>query len=253
MIREQSSPTSPSLIPELSVFSSEDAGLFCPYRKVRTMVRRHIGRRNPVGAALSSLMWGNSESAKPGQVAHPNDLQLIKKALGGDSVAKEQLLVRLSYVPAMVYDRHRRCGSRLAADELEDVVQNTLMAVWRKLPSFEGRSRLETWTYGFCIHEIYRALERRQRGPRREDLEVLDPEDPSQNEPADDFDYLYLAIEEVGEPTATIVRMKHFEKLTFNAIGARMDMSPNTAKSNYYRGIQALRQKLAPKRRMEEL
>ena len=39
--------------------------------------------------------------------------------------------------------------------------------------------------------------------------------------------------------------MKHFEELTLDQIGQRLQMHPNTVKTRYYRGLAALRDRLA--------
>jgi RNA polymerase sigma-70 factor (ECF subfamily) len=42
----------------------------------------------------------------------------------------------------------RRLGVRDA--DLMDMTQNVFLVVHRKLPRFEGRSKLTTWLYGIC-------------------------------------------------------------------------------------------------------
>ena len=65
-------------------------------------------------------------------------------------------------------------------------------------------------------------------------------EDPERVE----VEHVRAAVASLGEPTSTVVNLKHFEELTFDEIGDQLDLSPNTAKTYYYRGLEKLRDKL---------
>lgn len=75
-----------------------------------------------------------------------------------------------------VYDAHvdwiwrnlASWGFRGAA--LEDTVQDVFLIVHRRLESFEGRSKIESWLYSIVRHV---ALNHRRRFRRKEDLELL--------------------------------------------------------------------------------
>jgi RNA polymerase sigma-70 factor (ECF subfamily) len=43
----------------------------------------------------------------------------------------------------------RRLG--LPEADVEDLAQEVFMVVFRKLPAFEGRSKVSTWVYGICV------------------------------------------------------------------------------------------------------
>lgn len=62
----------------------------------------------------------------------------------------------------LVYRQMRALCPRAGAD-LDDLVQDASEQVLRSLDSFEGRSKLSTWTYQVC----YRTLLKRQRGYAR--------------------------------------------------------------------------------------
>lgn len=49
----------------------------------------------------------------------------------------------------MVWRTMRRLGRREA--DAEDLAQEVFLIVFRKLPAFEGRSKLSTWIYGICV------------------------------------------------------------------------------------------------------
>ena len=64
-----------------------------------------------------------------------------------------------------VYRLVRRLGGQDV--DAEDVTQDVFVAVYRKLPEFEGRSKLETWIYRICCNIV---SEHRRRAWRRRRL-----------------------------------------------------------------------------------
>ena len=129
------------------------------------------------------------------------------------------------------------------------MVQETLCSLWRRLDSFEGLSSLETWAYRFCHLELLNRLRHRKRRPPelepREDHPV-DPGPPT----AFEYEHVYEALDEIGA-AARILRLKHFDHLTFEEIGRFLDLSTNTAKTQYYRSLNRLRTILGPGQRQE--
>lgn len=179
------------------------------------------------------------------------DRALVQRTLTGDPVAREELAERLGCVPAMVRAQNVRCGSRLSEDEIEDVVQDTLSALWVKLATFEGRSRLESWAYRFTSNELLKARERRRRADRQSEIDPdAMPGEPAPDEPVADV-HLQACLERLTHDYAVVVRMKHYDELTFEQISARVGASSNTVKARYYRGLARLKDALTPYRRKE--
>src|ERR1700688_3496355 len=57
--------------------------------------------------------------------------------------------------------------SQLTPDrgQAEEILQDTLMAVWRNAASFEGRSSVRTWLFGVARRQAHNALRRRGQPP----------------------------------------------------------------------------------------
>ena len=182
-------------------------------------------------------------------VPYPADRALAHAAASGDRDAREEVIRRLSCIPRMLAAINRRSGSALREQELQDVAQDTLALVWRKLANYAGLATLETWSFRFCALELRNAARRMRRSepagePSREAAPNVREAAPF--EPLD-FESLYAALDRIPTAEASVVRLKHFEQLTFEAIGARLAISPNTAKTTYYRAIDRLRERLAPR------
>lgn len=171
------------------------------------------------------------------------DLQVVRSAMADDSRAKEQLATELAALPAMLRVKNLRLGSPLRPHELDDVVQNTLLAILRKLATFDGRGALLRWAYGIGVIELLRALERRRR--RREQDHASEPVVP-EAEPTVDRERVAAALATLDPDDRNVVEQKHFAAATFEEIAARTGEPISTVKSRYYRALQRLRTRLTP-------
>jgi RNA polymerase sigma-70 factor (ECF subfamily) len=180
------------------------------------------------------------------------DLGLVRQALDGDGVAVEGLVERMGCVYRALARGNRRLGDPFAADELEDLAQDVTIAVWGKLREYRGLSSLEGWICRFARLEMLYRLRRRDRLPRslgdaRAQAEAA--QDEAAGTAQDDAEELYPALEELDPAQGEVIRLKHFDDLTFPQIAERLGASPNTAKTRYYRGLQRLREILSRRQR----
>ncbi len=177
-------------------------------------------------------------------MAHAGDLALVRRVLAGEATAVDDFVGRMRCVGQFVALRNVRGGRPLGSDALPDLVQDVITAVWQRLDDYQGDAELETWVYRFCDLTFRNALRRaspRRMVPLPED--VPDPRDgaspsgPDRQRVAD----LLSAMSSVD---VRILRLKHFEMLTFEAMAARLRQSPNTLKTRYYRALAKLRRGL---------
>lgn len=174
--------------------------------------------------------------------AAEGDLRLAHRARRGDREAREALGARLECVREQLGAAHARLGRPLGEHDLADVAAEVLASLWSRLDRFDGRRPLEAWARGFCGVELVKFLERR----RRRQLEYgLDPDRCGGREaPPDDAPSLRAALARLDPRTLQVVQLKALEERTFDEIAAQLDMSPNTAKSLYYRALARLRSRL---------
>lgn len=171
------------------------------------------------------------------------DLLLARRARRGDREAREALGARLDCVRDHLGAAHARLGRPLGEHDLADVAAEVLAALWSRLDRFDGRSPLEAWARGFCGVQLVKFLERRRR---RQQLEYgIDPDRRGRlDREHDDSRALSDALARLDERTLAVVRLKVLEERTFDEIGAELAISPNTAKSLYYRALARLRSSL---------
>lgn len=182
----------------------------------------------------------------PAEQPFADDLVLARACLAGDEIALARLVRRLACIPRILDVLSARLGRPLDEQELEDLGQETLVLAWRKLETFTGESRLETWSYGLARFEIMNAIRRKRRRP---DTRSEPPgEEPADDAPAPesehDREYLACAVAGLDPTESEVVRLKHFEDLTFDDIAGRLGITPSTAKTRYYRGLARLQERL---------
>lgn len=90
-------------------------------------------------------------------------MTLTRRPLPGLSTNQAQLRQLSERTLFEVVYRRMRSLAGVGASDLDDLVQVAAEQVFRKLPSFEGRSELTTWVYGVC----YRVLLKHRRWYRR--------------------------------------------------------------------------------------
>jgi RNA polymerase sigma-70 factor, ECF subfamily len=99
--------------------------------------------------------------------------QQLRLAKAGDQQAFERLVE--PYRHEILVHCYRILGS---FEDAEDMLQETLLRVWNRLASFEGRSSLRTWLYKIATNVCLDALDsRRVRGLPRELYGRGDPKD----------------------------------------------------------------------------
>jgi len=165
----------------------------------------------------------------------------VRRARAGEPRARAELVERLRCVRRFLHHRNSTYGDPLDVQELEDTLQNTLLALWRKLDQYAGEGSLEAWAYRFSCLEVLKRIQAKDRRPSLlEDLREAPPE-PQQTAPApSEAERVYLALERLGE-AADVLRLKHLEGLTFDQIAERLGLNANTARTRYYRAMERLR------------
>ncbi len=173
-----------------------------------------------------------------------SDLEIVRGARAGDPEAIDSLLDRLRCVPRILHAKNRRLGAPLSPEDMADLAQDVLSTVWRKIDGYHGGSPLVSWLYSFCTLSLMDMLKRRRRRPRLATID--DTSLPSDDEEPDvDDEAVQAALAALPKREEAVVRMKHYEELTFREISDRVGEHPSTVKTTYYRGVDILRRLLS--------
>ena len=167
---------------------------------------------------------------------------LVLRAQSGDRAALEALLAHADgllrpYATLMLRD----------ADAAEDVLQDVLLLVYRKLATLREPRAFAAWTRRIASREIFRAL----RGKRAHDQlhDELPPDVPDGAEPPEAPDGLLQRLPEllqrVSPASRAVLALHYMDDLSLDETAAVLDLPMGTVKSRLAYGLATLRRVLA--------
>ncbi len=168
----------------------------------------------------ASLVHGRSES------------RLVRAARARNRDAFSDLM--REYTPAL----KRFAARRLPDRDCEDVLQETWLAAWEAIPSFDDNSQLRTWLYSICYHKIQDHFRRQHRIPSSSyaiDTEALGSYFPSEFANVDLRESLRAFWESCTLDQRELLRLYYADGLTLNEISSVLNRNLNTVKYQFYR------------------
>jgi RNA polymerase sigma-70 factor (ECF subfamily) len=177
------------------------------------------------------------------QLPEPSQTLLVLLAQTGDRPALEELL-RESHGPL------RRYIVRLAGAELaDDILQETSLQIFRKLPSLREPAVFRPWTFRIASRIAFSHLKRTRRWQPLDDArpEQLATLNPTLGEPPDEA---FLALIDRVSPASRAVLLLHYQHdLSLEESAAILEIPVGTAKSRLHYGVATLRKFLNPERK----
>jgi len=183
------------------------------------------------------------------------DVALMLRVQGDDAAAFAELLER--YGARIFGHFFRVLGDR---QDAEDLTQEVFLRIYRARKRYQPRARFGTWLFHITQNVARNAIRSRRRHPcvhlevlsGREEGHLLESllfdrgEEPSRPlERAEVSKVVRNAVSGLAGRQRTAVELHQFEDRTYNEVAARMDMSPEAAKSLLYRARNQLRDSLA--------
>lgn len=177
-----------------------------------------------------------------------NDEQRLVKALAkGDEEAYKYLYRNYaSKIGALV-------KSYLGSDDIDDVVQEVFLRIYKNVKKFRGESKLSTWIYRIAINvcnNMYRKM--KGRGPVVDLTEPMDDEDYTFQFSTDEdvqknvtndimYEKLRKVLETLSPEDRAILFMKEIDGLTYEEVGKILDKPEGTIKSRLHYIKQTIR------------
>jgi RNA polymerase sigma-70 factor, ECF subfamily len=168
------------------------------------------------------------------------DSQLLAAVTEGDREAFAELYRR--HLPWLLVRLGRRCSSPELVDE---VVQDTFVAVWRSAERWDGRGEVAAWIWGIGIRRLVDAL---RRSRPADELIEFDGVETSAEE------HVLLAVQygDVGAALASlspelraVVQATVLDGLTTREAAQLLGIPPGTVKTRMMRARAVLRERLA--------
>lgn len=163
----------------------------------------------------------------------------MRAAIDGDAVAYRQLLQSLSHnLRAAIRRGFAQAGA--APNDVEDVVQETLLAIHLKRHTWNSDQPLGPWVRAIARHKLIDALRRRGRRievPIEAVLETL-----AADEPRSDLDRQDAArlVDGLRGRQQAIVRAISIEGKSIREVAERLEMNEGAVRVALHRGLKAL-------------
>ena len=171
----------------------------------------------------------------------------LRRCISGDPIACRELVDEYARVAGTII--LRTLGRR---DQVEDLLQETFLRVFRALPEFEGRARLSTWICTIAQRVAVDELRRQQRSPvlvpdaSAPDADHADVgtnvESDADRENADD--QVRRALASLPDKYRLPISYAAIDGLDYETIATMLGIPVGTVKTNVFRGKQMLRERL---------
>jgi RNA polymerase sigma-70 factor (ECF subfamily) len=165
------------------------------------------------------------------------DRDLVERARSGDQEAFADLVHQVS-------DSLVGVARRILRDPglAEDVLQNALLTIWRKLPHLREADRFEGWAFRILVHACYAEAPRNRRWAstvRELPIELASQVDDIQN--LSDRDELERAFRLLPLDQRAVFVLHHHVGLPLVAVAETLGIPDGTARSRLHYATRALR------------
>lgn len=170
-----------------------------------------------------------------------SDEKLVTRALAGSNGAWTALVKRYE---RRIYNYALRMVGH--PDDALDLVQEVFLGVYRNLATYRGDGAFAAWLFRIAAFRCTDYLRRRRDTSPLDDANTEAPPCPA-------FDPALAAMttranQRIMQALATlptaqrhVVELKFFQHCTFEEIGERLGISPNTAKTRLYAALRKLK------------
>jgi len=176
--------------------------------------------------------------------ASPEEALWVLRAQQGDREALELLLRRVQ--PALL----RYLRGIVGPDDADDLVQDVLVLVFRKLRWLHAPELFRPWAFRIASRTAFRHLKRRNRRPPHLDDEALDAMagevTPSSRDSQEVLEAL-LGADEVSPASRAVLLLHYREEMTLPEVAAVLELPIGTIRSRLAYGLNTLRKLLAQK------
>jgi RNA polymerase sigma-70 factor, ECF subfamily len=165
------------------------------------------------------------------------DRDLVERAQSGDQQAFADLVHQVS-------DSLFGVARRILRDPglAEDVLQNALVTIWRKLPHLRDVDRFDAWAYRILIHACYADAPRNRRWASTVRVLPVDRADTSDDYRSFvDRDELETAFRGLPLDQRAVFVLHHHVGLPLVAVAETLGIPDGTARSRLHYATRALR------------
>jgi len=130
-------------------------------------------------------------------------------------------------------------------DDADDVLQNTLIKIWRNLDKFKGNSKLYTWLYRIATNESLTFINQRKRKATTAiETEDYDLSASMKADPYFEGDEIQLklqaAIDTLPNKQKQVFLMRYYDEMKYDEISDVLDTSVGALKASYHHAVKKI-------------
>lgn len=175
-----------------------------------------------------------------------SESELLARCRRGDADAWDELF-DLHYAAAGRFIF--QLSSDLTHEDAEEICQEAFLSVIKNIESFNGESQFQTWLFRIAANKARDFREKRNAGKRGGgiaaiSLQAENPDsgltiDPPAELPAPDellmnseqMSQIRESLDELGEPCREIIELRYFGDLSYEELGATLELNVKTVSS----------------------
>ena len=171
-----------------------------------------------------------------------DDREIIEaiKTPGRQEIAFNQLLIKYQ---ERLYWHIRKIV--ISHDDADDVLQNTMIKVWRSLSEFRSDSKIYTWLYRIATNESLTFLKQKKRRPF---TSWSDAEQILSEQLASDSQFtgeeiqlkLQKAILKLPRKQRIVFNMKYFDEMKYEEMSQILNTSVGALKASYHHAVKKI-------------
>src|SRR5262245_6930593 len=168
------------------------------------------------------------------------DAELMRRWQNGDLAAFE-LMVRRWQGPIA-----RFAARYLGADDVQDVCQEVFLRVYQAGHAYRPVAALSTWLYHIALNTARDAVRKRRPTAPLPPAEPASGDTPAESvcEQKETVEQVNRAIAELPETLRLVLILRHYEGMSFEAIGRMLKVAASTLKSRFAAALSRLRLRL---------
>ena len=173
-----------------------------------------------------------------------SDEALVELSIKGKGISMVPYQALIHRYEAVIFQSCQKAlGNR---EDAEEVAQDAIIQLYRKLHQFEGRSSFKTWLYSivrnYCRNNIAKQIRSRERKHEIERHSELLPDIYDHGKGGEELaEIVNEALNRLHSHEKEILLMKFYSGFTLDEISASLGVGMSAAKMRFYRALSAFR------------
>jgi len=169
----------------------------------------------------------------------PDEALLVLRAQFGDREALEALLRVIR--PSLA----RYVAGIVGADDAEDLIQDVLFLIYRKLGGLQNADVFRPWAFRIASRVAFKHLKKRKRLPALVGDELLEELPTDASMPQVDASALSTLLATLSPASRAVLTLHFKEEMTLADVAAVLEIPIGTVRSRLAYGLASLRQQLS--------